>query len=126
MLAIASCAPPRTAEATLHPENAQDQARLREACNVTALVCTRCHDFARVTLVRFDRPERWSLLVSRMRYGLDQLAHPAPANANAKRGGNAASVPAPTHAPAPASSEPAPAPAAPSTPSSVPASKEIP
>jgi hypothetical protein len=149
MLAIASCAPPRTAEATLHTENAQDQAHLREACNVTAHVCTRCHDFARVTLVKFDRPERWRLLVSRMRYmqssgiteeeahqateclvfrsfgqaGLDELAHLAPANANG--GANAPSAPAPTHAPAPASSEPGPAPAAPITPS-VPAPKEIP
>lgn len=143
MLVIASCAPPRTAEATLHPENAQDQARLREACSVTARVCTRCHDFARVTLVRFDRPERWPLLVSRMRYmqssgiteeeahkateclvyrsfgqaGLDELASHAPATPSAP--GSAA--PPAAHAPAPASSERA----MPSTPS-VPAPKEIP
>ena len=142
MLVIASCAPPRTAEANLHPENAHDQARLREACNVTARVCTRCHDFARVTLVRFDRPERWQLLVSRMRYmqssgiteeeahkateclvyksfgqpGLDELAHHAPP---------APSTPPAAHAPAPASSE---APLTPATPvtTSAPAPKEIP
>jgi hypothetical protein len=148
MLAIASCAPPRTAEATLHTDSAHDQAQLREACSVTARVCTRCHDFARVTLVRFDRPERWQLLVSRMRYmqssgiteeeahqateclvfrsfgqaGLDQLAQHAPA------GPNAASTPPvspATHVPAPASSEPAPAAATPPTPSA-PAPKEIP
>jgi hypothetical protein len=145
MLAIVSCAPPRTAESSLRTDpSATDHPHLQEACNVTARVCTRCHDFARVTLVKFDRPERWQLLVSRMRYmqssgiteeeahkateclvyktfgqaGLDELAHhPTPA----------APAPAVQHGPAPASSEPAPASATsvPET-SSAPAPKETP
>jgi hypothetical protein len=145
MVAIASCAPPRTAESSLRTDpGATDHAHLQEACNVTGRVCTRCHDFARVTLVKFDRPERWQLLVSRMRYmqssgitdeearkateclvyksfgqaGLDELAHHAPPAAPA----------AEHHGPMPASSEPA-APASATTPapetSSAPA-KEIP
>jgi hypothetical protein len=152
MLAFASCAPPRTAEATLQPENAQEQARLREACNVTALVCTRCHDFARVTLVRFNRPQRWQLLVARMRYmqssgitdeeahqateclvyrsfgqaGLDELAHLPSVDVDVKRGAAAASGPAPKPAPAPASSEPDLDPVPAASTSSVPAPKEIP
>ena len=144
MLALASCAPPRTAESSLGTDpSAIDHAHLQEACNVTGRVCTRCHDFARVTLVKFDRPERWQLLVSRMRYmqssgitdeearkateclvyksfgqaGLEELAHHAPPPA----------PPAAHDAPAPASSEPpAPASAAPVPATTSAPAKEIP
>ncbi len=67
-LVVVACAPPRSTEAALRPVSLEDRRRLQQDCNVTAQVCTRCHDFARVLLVRFDRPLRWQQLVARMRY----------------------------------------------------------
>ncbi len=61
------CPASRTSYERLLPEQKGNR-EIREACNVTARKCTRCHDIDRVLVARVTRPIHWRLTVDRMRH----------------------------------------------------------
>ena len=67
LLVTGSCLTPRNRAAVELLPAGETDGHIKEACAVTARTCTRCHDLGRVVAARQQTPERWRLLVDRMR-----------------------------------------------------------
>jgi hypothetical protein len=63
---LLACASGPGREEELLPEGPRD-ARIQEACAVTARSCTRCHELNRIVAAKLDSPREWKILVERMR-----------------------------------------------------------
>jgi len=51
----------------LLPGNRPHPVEIREACTVTAVKCTRCHNIDRVLVAQVTSPNQWEAYVARMR-----------------------------------------------------------